>query len=69
MLRADSGFCREALMAWCEQKENRVEYVFGLQRNRRLQTIIGEPMQEVKKQTSGHRQSQPHVYRVPVSNA
>ena len=50
VLRADSGFCREALMAWCEQKENRVEYVFGLQRNRRLQTIIGEPMQEVKKQ-------------------
>ena len=50
VLRADSGFCREALMAWCEQKENRVEYVFGLQRNRRLQTIIGNQIEEVKKQ-------------------
>src|SRR6476659_2616935 len=28
LLRADSGFAREMLMAWCEQ--NRVDYVFGL---------------------------------------
>jgi DDE family transposase len=34
LLRADSGFCREALMAWCEA--NRVDYVFGLARNPRL---------------------------------
>lgn len=34
LLRADSGFCREALMAWCEK--NRVDYVFGLARNKRL---------------------------------
>jgi len=33
-LRADSGFAREALMSWCEA--NRVDYVFGLARNRRL---------------------------------
>ena len=32
LLRADSGFAREALMAWCE--ENRVDFVFGLARNR-----------------------------------
>ena len=32
--RADSGFAREALMAWCEA--NRVDYVFGLARNERL---------------------------------
>jgi hypothetical protein len=32
--RADSGFAREALMAWCEQ--NRVDFVFGLARNARL---------------------------------
>ena len=31
LLRADSDFCREALMAWCEQ--NRVDFVFGLARN------------------------------------
>ena len=34
MLRADSGFAREALMAWCEA--HRVSYVFGLARNSRL---------------------------------
>ena len=34
LLRADSGFAREALMAWCE--ENRVDYLFGLAKNERL---------------------------------
>jgi hypothetical protein len=34
LLRADSGFAREALMAWCEA--NRVDYVFGLARNEHL---------------------------------
>jgi Transposase DDE domain group 1 len=34
LLRADSGFAREALMAWCEA--NRVDFVFGLARNARL---------------------------------
>jgi hypothetical protein len=34
LLRADSGFAREALMAWCEA--NRVDFVFGLARNLRL---------------------------------
>src|SRR5208283_1553297 len=34
LLRADSGFAREALMAWCEG--NRVDFVFGLARNARL---------------------------------
>jgi hypothetical protein len=38
LLRADSGFCREALMAWCEAK--RVDYVFGLARNDRLTAAI-----------------------------
>ena len=39
VLRADSGFAREALMAWCE--ENGVDYVFGLARNARLVEHIG----------------------------
>jgi hypothetical protein len=34
LLRADSGFAREALMAWCEA--HRVDFVFGLARNPRL---------------------------------
>ena len=42
LLRADSGFCREALMAWCEA--NRVDSVFGLARNERLVTAIEAQM-------------------------
>src|SRR3712207_2818383 len=34
LLRADSGFARGAIMAWCEA--NRVDFVFGLARNARL---------------------------------
>jgi len=45
-IRADSGFAREALMAWCEA--NGVEYVLGLSRNARLQRAIGGPLQEAK---------------------
>jgi hypothetical protein len=39
ILRADSGFCREELMSWCEQ--NAVDYVFGLAKNTRLVRAIG----------------------------
>jgi Transposase DDE domain group 1 len=38
LLRGDSGFAREALMAWCEA--NRVDYLFGLARNERLEAAI-----------------------------
>src|SRR5207245_4458935 len=34
LLRADSGFAREALMAWCEA--NGVDFLFGLAKNDRL---------------------------------
>ncbi len=34
ILRADSGFARDALMTWCES--NAVDYVFGLAKNPRL---------------------------------
>jgi Transposase DDE domain group 1/Restriction endonuclease len=34
VLRADSGFAREALMSWCEA--NGVDYLFGLAKNKRL---------------------------------
>src|ERR1700756_1597459 len=42
LLRADSGFCREDLMAWCEA--NRVDYVFGLARHSRLTAEIATEM-------------------------
>ena len=38
VLRADSGFARDALMDWCEQ--NRVDFVLGLARNARLERLL-----------------------------
>jgi hypothetical protein len=46
VLRADSGFCREELMLWCEA--NRVQYAFGLARNQRLGKILGAQMQQAR---------------------
>ena len=46
LLRADSGFAREVLMAWCE--ENRVDYVFGLARNTRLVAMIEDELAVAK---------------------
>jgi hypothetical protein len=45
-IRADSGFAREAIMAWCEA--NGVEYVLGLARNKRLIRAIGGPLEEAR---------------------
>ena len=38
ILRGDSGFCRDALMSWCES--NRVDFVLGLARNSRLEGLV-----------------------------
>jgi hypothetical protein len=48
ILRADSGFCRDELLAWCENSD--VDYVFGFARNKRLRKIIGRAMQEAKQE-------------------
>src|ERR1700682_6503170 len=44
LLRADSGFAREALMKWCEA--NRVDYLFGLAKNDRLPAMIASELPE-----------------------
>ena len=48
ILRADSGFCRNELMSWCEAHE--VDYVLGLARNQRLRRIIGREMWKASEQ-------------------
>jgi Transposase DDE domain group 1 len=48
ILRADSGFCREELMAWCEK--HGVDYVFGFARNPRLRRKIARPLREAKQE-------------------
>ena len=46
VVRGDSKFCRERLMAWCEA--NRVDYLFGLAKNARLLRAIGHELHEAK---------------------
>ena len=47
ILRADSGFCNDQLMGWCEA--NRVDFVFGLARNSRLEAALLEPLAEARR--------------------
>jgi hypothetical protein len=49
-LRADSGFCREDLMAWCEA--NGAHYVFGLARNTRLEAEIEGELAEAEQRAA-----------------
>jgi len=46
LLRGDSGFAREALMTWCEA--NRVDFLFGLARNERLEQAISTELMLAK---------------------
>src|SRR5512132_3577434 len=46
VLRADSGFARERLMAWCEN--HRVDYLFGLARNERLEKRLAQALDEAR---------------------
>ena len=43
ILRTDSGFCREPILAACERRE-RVDYVIGVAKNRRLEREIAAEM-------------------------
>ena len=47
VIRGDSGFCRDAIMSWCE--DNDVDYVLGLARNARLVRVLGETMQDAQR--------------------
>lgn len=47
IIRGDSGFAREAIMAWCE--ENKIHYILGLARNNRLVEAIEEELEAAEK--------------------
>ncbi len=47
-IRADSGFCRDELMNWCESNE--VGFVLGLAKNRRLVGAIADELRQAKAQ-------------------
>jgi hypothetical protein len=46
ILRADSGFARDALMSWCET--HGVDFIFGLAKNVRLVRAIGVELAEAR---------------------
>lgn len=48
VVRGDSGFCREELMAWCEARQ--VDFILGLARNSRLQEILAPHMEEARRE-------------------
>jgi len=48
IVRADSGFCRESILSWCE--ENNVDYVIGLAKNQRLTRAIGGELHQAQQQ-------------------
>lgn len=55
ILRADSAFAREDLMAWCES--NDIDFVFGLKRNSRLEADLAEELAEAKRQCEASGQA------------
>jgi hypothetical protein len=55
ILRGDSGFCSNELMAWCEQQD-RVEYVVGMARNQRVEGLLAGPLAEAKQQFEATQQ-------------
>ncbi len=55
VVRGDSGFCGDELMAWCEQ--NQVEFVIGMARNKRLESLVAGPLAEAKQQFESTQQA------------
>src|SRR5438270_4208603 len=54
LLRADSGFAREALMAWCEN--NGVDFLFGLAKNERLVAEIAAELAAAEEESKASGQ-------------
>ncbi len=46
LLRADSGFCRGAILHWCEANE--VDYIIGLAQNSRLRAMITAEQEQAR---------------------
>lgn len=55
VLRGDSGFCREHLMAWCEAEGHR--FVFGLARNSRLEAELAPELAQAAAQFQATKQA------------
>lgn len=47
VIRADSGFAREAIFEWCEN--NNIHYTIGLSKNERLNAIVADEMTQARR--------------------
>jgi hypothetical protein len=54
VVRADSGFCREEILRWCEG--NGVDYVIGLAKNTRLTAAIAAELDRVRERFEAEKQ-------------
>ena len=53
LVRGDSGFCRDAIMKWCERQG--IDYVFGLAKNPRLLKEIEEELKAAEAESVKNR--------------
>ena len=56
VFRADSGFCRDRLLSWCDRHE--VKYVVGIARNERLLALAAPLLRRAEKQFRKTQQKQ-----------
>ena len=54
VVRADSGFCREEILRWCE--DNGVDYVIGLAKNTRLAVAIAAELEQARERFAATQQ-------------
>jgi DDE family transposase len=50
LVRGDSGFCRDAIMTWCERQG--IDYVLGLAKNARLLAEIDNELQDAEAESA-----------------
>ncbi len=55
IVRGDSGFCRDEIMAWCET--NHIDYVLGFAKNERLKAIIAEELRQAQELYEGTKKA------------
>lgn len=55
IIRADSGFCRDELLSWCEETPG-IDYVIGLAKNSRLKGMIVKQAEQARREylRTGH---------------
>ena len=56
VFRADSGFCRDLLLSWCDRHD--VKYVVGIARNARLLALAGALMRKAERQFKKTKEKQ-----------